>query len=215
MLSIRKGNAFTVIELLILIVITLLVACVLFPSLVYQKRRAKVRACTNNLKQVGVAFRVWPAELDRYPAGTDVIYGGAREEVEKGHVYFNFLVMSNELNAPKILVCPTDDGKTIAAKFNSSFNDANVSYFVGADAQDTFPQMFLTGDRNLAFESKTLEPGLFIWNSNKSALSWTTTIHNTCGNVGLADGSVQSLESKKLATAARSQDCATNRLAIP
>ena len=28
-------------------------------------------------------------------------------------------------------------------------NDLNVSYFIGVDAQETYPRMFLTGDHNL------------------------------------------------------------------
>jgi prepilin-type processing-associated H-X9-DG protein len=48
-----------------------------------------------------------------------------------------------------------------------------------------------------------------------SALSWTKAIHNSCGNVGFADGSVQFFGCKRLAAAAADQCCETNRLAIP
>jgi len=76
--------------------------------------------------------------------------------------------------------------------------------------------MFLAGDRNLAFENKLLPPGIFVWTSNRSALSWTKGIHNACGNVGLADGSVrQFFDSRKLAAAAADQSYETNRLVIP
>jgi hypothetical protein len=122
--------------------------------------------------------------------------------------------MSNELSTPKILVCPEDGRKTAATKFSTAFNDRNVSYFVGVDATEYYPQMFLTGDRNLAFERKPLQPGIFICTSYRSALSWTETIHNRCGNIGLADGSVQHFDSNKLAVAAARQEC-TNRLSIP
>ena len=214
--STAKFKAFTLIELLILIAILLLLACVLIPSLAYQRRHARVRACFNNLKQIGVAYRTWTLDGgDSYPMAIDVKSGGAREEIAIGHVSFNFLVMSNELSTPKILVCPQDDGKTAAVTFKARFNDTNVSYFVGADARDTFPQTFLSGDRNLAFENKPLPPGIFVWTSNRSALSWTKAIHNECGNVGLADGSVQFLKSRQLAVAAANQSYDTNRLAIP
>jgi hypothetical protein len=123
--------------------------------------------------------------------------------------------MSNEIGSPKILVCPQDGEKTAKADFSPTFSNTNVSYFVGADAGDTFPQMFLTGVRHLAYENKPLPPGIFIWTSNKSALSWTKAIHNDCGNVGLADGSVQFLKSRQLADAASNQSNDTNRLAIP
>jgi type II secretory pathway pseudopilin PulG len=214
--SLARSKAFTLIELLVLVGILLLVACVLLPSLAYQRRHAKIRNCVKNLKQVGVAYRTWTLDGgDSYPAEVDVKRGGAREELAMGHVFLNFQVMSNELSIPSILVCPADEGKTGAAKFSSNFSDTNVSYFVGADAKDTFPQMFLSGDRNLALENKPLLPGVFVWTSNRSALSWTKTIHNSCGNVGLADGSVQFFDSGKLATAAAQQSAETNRLVIP
>lgn len=215
--AICSGKAFTLIELLILTALLLLVACVLLPSIAYQRRHARRCACVDNLKQVGVAFRTWTLDGgDSYPAEVDVKFGGARQELAIGHVYFNFIVMSNELSAPKILVCPDDNEKKVAKNFHSGFNNSNVSYFVGAEARDTFPQMFLSGDRNLAFENKPLLPGIFIWTSNRSSLSWTKAIHNACGNVGLADGSVrQFFESRKLAAAAADQSCETNRLVLP
>jgi competence protein ComGC len=209
-------KAFTLIELLILIGITLLLTCVLLPSLAYQKRHAKVKACFENLKQVGVAFRTWAIDQTDQPStGVSVTSGGTLELAATGQAFVHLRAMSNELSSPKILVCPSDQMKTIAPNFNCGFSDSNVSYFVSPDARDAFPQMFQTGDRNLASENKPLEPGVFIWTSNRSALSWTKSIHNVCGNVGLADGSVQFLDSNKLLAAAAGQDCVTNRLAIP
>lgn len=123
--------------------------------------------------------------------------------------------MSNELSSPKILVCPRDQSKTVAFNFTCGFNNSNVSYFVSPDARDVYPQMLQTGDRNLAFENKPLQPGVFVWTTNKSALSWTKAVHDSCGNVGLADGSVQFFDSRKLAVAAVQQSVETNRLALP
>jgi competence protein ComGC len=209
-------KAFSLIELLILIGITLLLTCVLLPSLAYQKRHAKVKACFENLKQVGVAFRTWAIDQTDQPStGVSVTSGGTLELAATGQAFVHLRAMSNELSSPKILVCPSDQMKTIASNFNCGFSDSNVSYFVSPDARDVFPQMFQTGDRNLASENKPLEPGVFIWTSNRSALSWTKSIHNVCGNVGLADGSVQFLDSNKLLAAAAGQDCVTNRFAIP
>src|SRR5260370_31829839 len=100
--SIERVKAFTVIDLLVLIGILFVLVCVLLPSLAHQRLHARLKACINNLKQVGVAFRVWPTDGDQFPAGVGVKSGGAKEEVEKGHVVLNFLVMSNELSTPKI-----------------------------------------------------------------------------------------------------------------
>ena len=63
--------------------------------------------------------------------------------------------MSNELNSPKVLACPSD-GKSKATSFyppgsvSGAFNQKDhLSYFAGLDAQETRPQTILSGDRNL------------------------------------------------------------------
>lgn len=212
----RKPKAFTLIGLLAVIAVIVLLACIVILSLAQHRRAAKVGACRDNLKQIGVAFRTWALDCgDAYPSRVTISNGGAKEQLEMGQVFFNFLVMSNEIGTPKILVCPEDAGRVAVANFNPGFSNTNVSFFVGVDAADTFPQMFLTGDRNLAFEGQPLAPGLFLVASNRTALSWTKAIHNLRGNIGLADGSVQTLDSRQLALAATLQSCDTNQLAIP
>jgi hypothetical protein len=123
--------------------------------------------------------------------------------------------MSNELLTPKVLVCPRDKAKTVAKDFASGFTNKNVSYFVGTDAMETYPQMFLSGDRNLAFQGQPIKPGLFVLTTNTTSLGWAKGIHYPCGNVCLADGSVQFWDSKKLAAGVQNQGLATNLLAIP
>ena len=212
----RSARAFTLTELLVLVGILLLLACIVLPAVASHRHRAKAEACKDNLKEIGVAFRTWALDCgDRYPSGVTINNGGAKEQIEMGNVFFNFVVMSNEIRSANILACPEDIEKTAIENFSPAFSNTNVSFFVGADAEDTFPQMLLTGDRNLAFQGKPVVPGLFPVTSNRAALSWTKTIHNARGNIGLADGSVQTLNSKQLALAAASQSCETNRLAIP
>jgi len=91
----------------------------------------------------------------------------------------------------------------------------HVSYFVGADAQDTSPTMLLIGDRNLEHKGHALKPGLFVLSTNNGKLGWTKEIHDQCGNIGLSDGSVKFLTSRALTKAALDQGCETNRLCIP
>jgi hypothetical protein len=180
------------------------------------RRQALAKDCAFNLKQVGLAFRTWTIDSDvqgpwRFPMAVP----GTKELVGTGKVFVYFQVMSNALTTPKILVCPRDKAKIAATRFTSGFSDKNVSYFVGTDAMETCPQMLLSGDRNLAFQGQPIKPGLFILATNNTAISWTKAIHHSWGNVGLADGSVQFYDSKRLAEAAQNQGVATNRLAIP
>jgi type II secretory pathway pseudopilin PulG len=212
----RAVSAFTLIELLVIVSALALVAGLLIPGLARARRQATAKNCSNNLKCVGLAFRTWnPNDSALFPAQEPTNYRGVKELVGTGQVFIHFRVMSNELATPKVLVCPQDKAKTAATNFASGFSDRNVSYFVGTDAQETEPQMFLSGDRNLAFGGHPIKPGLFVLTTNNPSLTWTKALHHSCGNVGLADGSVQFCDSKRLAAAAQNQGQPTNVLAIP
>jgi prepilin-type processing-associated H-X9-DG protein len=211
------ARAFTVIELLVIIATIVVIACILVPAAVRQQRQSPMKNCQNNLKQIGLGFKTFAVDqFDDFSTHLSTQSGGSLELIESGLVFVHFRPMSNELSTPKILVCPRDPDKIATTNFNSTFSDTNVSYFVSTDAKDTYPQMLLSGDRNLALNKASLKPGLFALTTNNAALlSWTKAIHNSCGNIGFADGSVQFTDSKKLSYAAQNQGSDTNRLAIP
>ena len=59
-----------------------------------------------------------------------------------------------------------------------------------------------------------LRPGLVsLWTNDPVA--WSATRHNKSGNIGLADGSVQSTTSGSLRTYLQQTGLATNRFALP
>src|SRR5947207_2431124 len=63
-----ESDAFTLIELLLIIVTVVVIACFLMPAIVRAPRRAGTWSCSNNLKQVGLAFRVWAIDNgDAFP----------------------------------------------------------------------------------------------------------------------------------------------------
>jgi len=145
--SSRKA-AFTLVGLLVIIAVLGILAAMLIPALVRAKGKSKRIQCINNLKQDGLAFRLWDSMGDgRYPMAVSTNKGGTMEFAESGNTFRHFQVMSNELNTPKILVCP-DDNRTAATSF-AKLNNQNVSYFVGLDAEEARPQMLMTGDRNV------------------------------------------------------------------
>ena len=82
--------------------------------------KARSIACVNNLKQLGLSARVWATD------NGDILPP-------------DILSMSNEIAAPKILVCPADEGRQPAANW-SVFTLANTSYeFLAASGSELDP----------------------------------------------------------------------------
>jgi len=207
-----RQRAFYLVELLILIAILAILAGLLIPALAKAKSKAQRINCVNNLKQAAMAFRMWGDDNGAYPMRfqTNNFDGPAFAMQQKMFVYFQ--VMSNELNAPKILACPGDDRQP-APNFRDFGND-NVSYFVGMDADETAPMRFLSGDRNLLVNDSPVQAGLVSIKSTDQ-LAWTQEIHHGQGNVSLSDGSVQQYTSSGLQQAMRHTGTNVNRLAVP
>lgn len=184
------------------------------PILNQNQMEAQRVRCVNNLKQVGIAFRVWEGDFgDKYPMAVSKARGGTMEFNTGADTFRHFQVMSNELATPIILVCPADT-RVAAADF-AQLKNQNVSYFVGLDANDANPQMILSGDRNITGPNKP-ENGILKLAPGDS-VNWTAEMHGNQGNVGLTDGSVQRLNNSGLGEALENTGATTNiwRIALP
>ena len=211
----KLQSGFTLIELLAIITIIIMVAGALLPAVARARARSKGICCNCNLKQVGLSVRIWANDhADQYPMHVSTNQGGTKEFVAGGNAFRHFQALSNELSTPKILVCPGDPDRKVAADF-FTLSNSNLSYFISLDAKEEYPQMFLAGDRFIAmrgFGSQNILPL-----ATNSPVFWAAKVHRKTGvgNIALSDGSVQQLNSSTLQQSLLTQDAATNRLAIP
>ena len=211
----QSNRALTQVEVLVIIAVAGVLMCLAVAWLFQAKRRAGSICCNCNLKQIGLAFKIWDGDHSgEFPMQTSVTNGGTMELTSGGSVWIDFAVMSNELSTPIILVCPADKSRLCATNFAVGFNNANVSYFVGLDASESQPAMFLSGDENFAIDGVPVKSGLLELSTNLS-VAWTDARHKSSGNIGVVDGSVSVASSSYLRQMLAETGLATNRLAIP
>jgi len=102
----KRNQALTLIEVVVILAVITLVAALLLPALASAKRKAQFITCNGELKQIGLAHRVWAGDnSEQYPLWAKVTNNGTTELLRKGVpdsqlVRWNFVTMSNELGSP-------------------------------------------------------------------------------------------------------------------
>lgn len=206
--------AFTLVELFIVITIFAILAAVFLPDFARRRAYGPRINCTNNLKQIGLAFRTWALDHnENYPMNVSATNGGTLEYIPSGLASFHFQVLSNELSTPKILVCPADPKRIRATNFTGDFGNQRLSYFVGMDLVESNANGFLSGDRNITNALGTRTNVLTL--TTNQLVGWTSQMHFMQGNICLTDGSVQGLSMTGLRVTLAATGLATNRLAMP
>ena len=204
-------------ELAVVIAVVVLVGVMMFPALKRAQEKAWRISCLGNLMEVGTANRLWAGDNgDHVPAEASVTNGGWRELLTNSNLgpycWTNYAIMQTNFgDSPALVVCPADE-RNPANSFTNGFDNTHVSYFVGVNASDVYPQSIQGGDRNLG-------PGLVpgpdygyspadgkgndVVLTTNSLVCWSLKMHshgNTlgAGNILLGDGSGQQMSSASL-----------------
>lgn len=202
----RRG--LTILEVLVVVVTIVVLFGMVSPFHHRAPGLAKRIPCVMNLKNVGLAMRIFAQEHGtNFPMSLPASQGGTLELTgDVSQLWQQYLPLTNELATPKMLWCPSDSQRKPATRWAPDAADRravvfagnqNLSYFLGLNAHEDQPETILAGDRNLTTNGLPISPGRHVFSAN-TRLGFTKTMHNLAGNILLADGSVQQVTSGRL-----------------
>ncbi|MDD3886009.1 MAG: prepilin-type N-terminal cleavage/methylation domain-containing protein [Victivallaceae bacterium] len=101
----KKKKRFTLIEMIVVIGIIALLAAMLFPALNASRNKARTTQCKSNLRQIGVAFKLY---FDDYRTRIPLVT--AMKSVNSEFPTIREILLSSAGNSKELFRCPADFG---------------------------------------------------------------------------------------------------------
>ena len=228
---------------MVVVAVIAILATMLFAGLAKGRDGARRIHCISRHKQISMGLHLFANDAHGYPFKalsvlTNPMPGLSPFDTNNAaELWKLFQIAAKDINSPAILVCPGDRSRFVAKTFTAngtadSFSHPNnrlnaLSYFLSleADERESQPQLILMGDRYLTIDLKTdsEKATLFLFgeqdigssSSIVPSVRWISTVHNGGGNVAMADGSAQQLNTAKLREALRRQPYGGSRIWLP